>query len=331
MSHTAGIPDRLRANEEDDEDEDGGSPAAALRTALSLPLDFAPGTQRRYSNSGFTIARLVIMRAGSAENEPFVRDKVLAPAGVTRAVMEAAEPVAGETGDAPVVSRRQAATQISAARRGIGIIAPGEPSSPRAAMPTFLSDPPFVVYALLVIAAAVCIAVWLNRRDVKGRLAVATALALLIAVIVIDRLFESPREEAVRRVQAMARAADQRDPEGFLSHVADRIEYQGQGGQPRTVTRDDLRRSGAWSAIQSYDLHVATWDFDRNDVAEIDPNTIEIGFLGKAETRADGKQIPIYFRARFTRQPDGAMKMTGLASYDAIRRTNERKGIPNFP
>lgn len=198
-------------------------------------------------------------------------------------------------------------------------------------MPTLISDPPFIVYATLVVAAAVCIAIWLNKRDAKSRLAAGATIALLIGVILIDRLFESPREESVRRVQAMARAADQRDPEGFLSQVADRIEYQGEGGHSHIVTRDDLRRSGAWTALRAYDLHVAAWDFDRNEVTQIDSNTIEIGFFGKAETRADGKQIPMYFRAKFTRQPDGTMKMTGLASYDAIRRTNERKGIPNFP
>ena len=40
---------------------------------------------------------------------------------------------------------------------------------------------------------------------------------------------------------------------------------------------------------------------------EIDENTIEIGFLAKGE--ADGKQIPIYFRATFARQSDGQMKL----------------------
>jgi hypothetical protein len=39
----------------------------------------------------------------------------------------------------------------------------------------------------------------------------------------------------------------------------------------------------------------------------------------------------MYMRAKFTRQPDGQMKLSGLASFDPIKRTNERKSLPYFP
>ena len=196
-------------------------------------------------------------------------------------------------------------------------------------MPTLLSDPPFAVYLAFVLAAIVCGAVWINRRTSKALLVFATSLLLLGGLFLLDRLFESPREEAKRRVEAMAKAADARDVDAFLANVADTFQYQGESEAHRTVTREELRRSGLWSVLRQYNVHVATWDFDRNDVVEIDPITVEIGFLGKGE--ADGKQAPMYFRARFTRQSDGTMKLTALSSYDALKRTNERKSIPNFP
>jgi hypothetical protein len=155
-------------------------------------------------------------------------------------------------------------------------------------------------------------------------------LAALAMLFLIDRLFESPREEAERRVKEMAQAIDTRNKEVFLSHIADSFQYQGESGQSTTISREALRQSPLWSALNQYNVtHVAAWDFSRDDFTEFDANTIEIGFLGKAE--AEGKPIPAYFRAKFTRQPDGQMKLTGLASYDPVKRINERKSIPNFP
>jgi hypothetical protein len=195
-------------------------------------------------------------------------------------------------------------------------------------MPTFLSDPPFSLYAILALAAIVCGFVWINKRSRSTLVIFGCFLLAVLLLFLIDRLFESPREEAVRRINAMANAIDSRNKEAFLSHIADSFLYENESGQV-TITREALRNSPMWSYLNQYSVkHVAAWGFSRDDVATIDDNTIEIGFLGKAET--DSNQIPMYFRARFTRQTDGQMKLTGLASFEAVR-TNERKSIPNFP
>lgn len=196
-------------------------------------------------------------------------------------------------------------------------------------MPSFLSDPPLFVYIILLLAVLACFWAWMNRRDRTSLLLFIAALGVLALVFLIDRLFESPREEAVRRVQAMAKAADERDTEGFLANVADTIEYQGDSGQPITISRDSLRQANMWALLKQYRVHVAAWGFSRDDAVAADDNTIEVGFLAKAE--ADGKQVPMYLRARFHRQADGQFKLTGLSSYDPVKQTNERKTIPNFP
>jgi hypothetical protein len=196
-------------------------------------------------------------------------------------------------------------------------------------MPTFLSDPPNAVYLTLTLAVIVCGVVWFNRRDRRSLIVFGCVLALTGIVVLLDRLFESPREESVRRVLAMTKAADARDTDAFLSNIADTFQYQGEGGQPKTISRDDLRKSVLWEVLKQYNVHVAAWDFARDDVTQVDANTVEIGFLAKGE--ADGKQAPMYMRAKFTRQPDGQMKLSGLAAFDPIQRTNERKSLPYFP
>lgn len=195
-------------------------------------------------------------------------------------------------------------------------------------MPTFLADPPQWVYLLLAAAVLVAGLVWLNRRTRKSLLVLVGILSVVVAQFLLDRLFESPREEAVRRVQAMARAADAHDPEGFASHLAETVQYR-DASREVTLTREQLRTAGFWQLLRQFNVHVATWDFARADVLQIDDNNVEIGFLGKAE--AQSKQIPMYFRATFTRQSDGSMKMTALSTFDPIRRQQERATIPSFP
>jgi len=197
-------------------------------------------------------------------------------------------------------------------------------------MPTFISDPPLGVYLFLALGTIVSFAVWVNKRNRASLIVFGCFLSLLALVILLDRLFESPREQSIRRVNEMAKAIDDRNKDAFLSHVADSFQYQGDSSQPITIEREKLRQSSMWSILSQYNInHVAAWDFTRDDFTEVNENTVEIGFLGKAVV--EGKDIPMYFRARFTRQADGQMKLTSLASYDPMKRTNERKGIPNFP
>jgi ribosomal protein L18E len=196
-------------------------------------------------------------------------------------------------------------------------------------VPTFLSDPSQGFYLILAAIVLVAGVVWFNRRDRKCLLILVGAVAALAAVIVIDLLFESPREESVRRVLSMVQTAENRDQAAFLSHIAERFTYQGDERPEIAITRDQLRQASFWDLLRIHDVHVAAWDFSRADVVEVDDKTIEIGFLAKGET--GGRQLPLYFRATFTRQSNGEMKLTKLESYDPIKRTNERKSIPGFP
>jgi CubicO group peptidase (beta-lactamase class C family) len=110
LYHASGIPNRVRARsgpkaEPVDPGEDGGEDeessreaALQLREAMGGPLDFAPGSTHRYSNSGYLIARLVVERGSGQDYVRFVEQHVFRPMGITRAVMERLEPTAGETG-----------------------------------------------------------------------------------------------------------------------------------------------------------------------------------------------------------------------------------------
>ena len=104
LYHGAGIPDRVKGTRrgqddgEDDEDDASESAEAMYKNLFKQPLDFAPGSQHKYSNSGYLILRLAIEHAAKRPYVPFVREEILAPMGISRIEMEAAKPIPAETG-----------------------------------------------------------------------------------------------------------------------------------------------------------------------------------------------------------------------------------------
>lgn len=58
-------------------------PADVIREGLGRPLDFDPGTRYAYSNFGYCILGRIIEKRGGTGYEQFVRERVLAPAGIT--------------------------------------------------------------------------------------------------------------------------------------------------------------------------------------------------------------------------------------------------------
>jgi hypothetical protein len=194
-------------------------------------------------------------------------------------------------------------------------------------MPTFLSDPAPGFYLVLVAFVLIAGVMAARKQDRRNVVTFGAAIAMILIVFTIDYLTESPREEAVRRVEEMAQAADSKNPDAFISHLADRIEYQA-GSQSVTRTKEEVRTSSFWDMLRQLGVRVVVWDFARHTVKEIDANTIEIGFMGKGE--AQGQQFPVYIRATFAKQPDGQYRLTRFASFNPANH-NDPLPIPRFP
>lgn len=87
LHHTSGVPDYEASLEL-------GSPAYVdymlpsrsadriLRDARGKPLDFAPGTQFSYSNTGYILLSAIIERLSGRSYREYVREQVLTPAGM---------------------------------------------------------------------------------------------------------------------------------------------------------------------------------------------------------------------------------------------------------
>src|SRR6266540_6329037 len=182
-------------------------------------------------------------------------------------------------------------------------------------MPTFLTDPAPAFYLILLAFAVITGAIAARYQDRPSFIRFGIALAILLLAYGLDRGIESPREEAVRRVKVMAQAADAKNPDQFVEHLADTIEYRG-GSQPVTVKKDDVKSGPFWAMLRQHNARVTVWGFSQDDVKQIDANSIEIGCSAKGEEGgAGGTPFMLYMKATFKKQSDGQWKLTAFASF----------------
>jgi len=160
-------------------------------------------------------------------------------------------------------------------------------------------------------------AVWFNRRS-RATLAVFLGVVgFTLLLLLLDFGFESSREESVRRAQAMVHAADAKNPEAFVEHLADTVDFPTENGQREPVKRETLRTHPFWGMLRQFDVRVVGWDYAEVDSS--DANKVEIGFQAKGES--GGRPFPVFIRATFTKQADGKMKLTAFRILNPINRT----------
>ncbi len=190
-------------------------------------------------------------------------------------------------------------------------------------MPTLLSDPPRSVYLVLLLGAVVAGAVAFRRQDRRSFAAFGVASSVLLLVWLLDLLFESPREEAVRRVNAMAAAVTAQKPDDFVAQVSDSFDSNGR-------RKADLKAAVWWGLFKSEGVEAQTWDFSRDDVEYPDANSVRVGFMAKGKSR-DGAFAMYYMQALVVKDPDGQYRVKMIQPYDPVRRTDLKVDIPNFP
>ena len=179
-------------------------------------------------------------------------------------------------------------------------------------MPTFLSDPTLGVYLALLLVALAAVGVWLRNRTRPTAVFAAVAVGLLLALFGIDRAFESPREEAVRRVEAMATAANARNWPAVGTHMAEKFEYSGR-------TKAKFLADVSPVALR-HDAAANFKSFDRDNFEESAGGRLRIGFVGQFSTPAHGMLV-VYIEAVFVKEADGAYRMQTFKVYDHISRT----------
>lgn len=82
LTHTSGIPNFTSFPEYSKTMAQASPPAESVKRFRDKPLDFAPGSQMKYSNSGYVLLGYIIEKVSGAKYEDFLQKNVLIPLGM---------------------------------------------------------------------------------------------------------------------------------------------------------------------------------------------------------------------------------------------------------
>lgn len=84
LTHTSGIPSYTdRPDYPSRMRERSGTPVEFLNRFLGMPLDFKPGTQFHYDNSGYFLLGVIIEQVSKMKYEDYLRKNIFEPLGMT--------------------------------------------------------------------------------------------------------------------------------------------------------------------------------------------------------------------------------------------------------
>ncbi len=180
-------------------------------------------------------------------------------------------------------------------------------------MPTFLSDPPDSLYIALFVAMLAAVGVWYRYRTRRTLIVAGAALGLFLALLLLDKLLDSPRETVVRKASEMQADFNSGDWNRFEKHIADNFEHKGK-------KKKEVKEGFDFAKANNRKL--AFWGFTRDDIQFLDGNTAVVGFDAKPEG-ADAELLHRYVKGRFVKGPNGQWQLVGFETYKVLNHTQQ--------
>jgi len=184
-------------------------------------------------------------------------------------------------------------------------------------MSNFLYDPPLAGIVTLALLTLIAAGLWVRYRK-KPLLAVSLVLLVLFfAWLVIGLLFESPREESVRRVNEMAAALNAKDWAEFGENVSESY------SDAKNRKKADLKK--AFDDAGRLGIRAAVWNVELTDPPVVTDTEVKLRFDGKAE--AQGREALAHFQVTFVKDPDGKFRLKEYKSFDYVQK-NQQLDVP---
>ena len=181
-------------------------------------------------------------------------------------------------------------------------------------MPTFLSDPADSLYITLFIVMLVGVGIWYRYRTRKSLIAAEIGVGLLVALFIIDKVFESPREIVIRTAGDFEADFNTGEWNKFEKHIAENFDRKGKKKKDVKVSYDFAK---------AYNAKVALWSFNRDDVV-VTGDTITVGFDAKPQG-PEAEAFHRYVRGRFAKGPNGKWQLVSYTTYKALNRDVEEE------
>ena len=84
LRHTSGIRNMPEQPNWDQTVRNDYTPEEIIKSIGAVPLDFTPGTQFHYSNTGYYLLAMIVQKTSGRSYEDFIRERIFSPAGMVR-------------------------------------------------------------------------------------------------------------------------------------------------------------------------------------------------------------------------------------------------------
>jgi hypothetical protein len=181
-------------------------------------------------------------------------------------------------------------------------------------MPTLLSDPPLAVYAILGVIVLVLGVLAARRQRRADGLTFLAGLAVLLALLVCDWRFDSPRESVARTLKEMEAASQSRKYDDLFQHVSDKFDYRGHN-------KKSMREKAA-QAEPYVSEGFRFWNVSRANFRQLSDTRAEQEFdvqvIGNPATRRVCVGV-------FELEADGQWRMTTFRIYPVVNNGPDRQ------
>ncbi len=178
-------------------------------------------------------------------------------------------------------------------------------------------DPPMAFYAVLAALALVSGAVAFRSRKRSGLSVFAASIAALLGLFVIDRTYESPREEVVRKIGEMGEASRASRFDDLFRHVSESFKYKSLN-KAGLQAKARMAQSMEFGGISEHDL-------GRSNFTRVDDATIVHWF----RIRSHRPDALLQVEGTFKKEADGQWRLIGFRLFDPVNR-NDEKEVPGL-
>jgi hypothetical protein len=174
-------------------------------------------------------------------------------------------------------------------------------------MPTLISDPTSTMYIVFGAMVVILGALALRRQKKSDVITFVVAAVLLLALYLIDRAVESPREQAVRKLKEIESASQARNYDDAFKHVSDSFQY-------RSWDKKGLREK-ARMGEQYFPEGISIFDVKRSDFKEMVDGSIEQEFAVQPK---GNPQFRYQCVGVFKKESDGEWRLTTVRFYPVV-------------
>jgi len=145
---------------------------------------------------------------------------------------------------------------------------------------------------------------------------------LLIGLLLLDRLFESDREQMIRKLEEMSAGVRDNNLDKVFDHISSSFRKGSFDKQSLRSRADEARRSGQVNEIRIWDETIESIDPDAKKA------TVRFSFSVRGSVSTTN--VPYLCKAFFAKEADGQWRLQGFDIFNPVVDQNSPMPIPGL-